>query len=102
DDESHQHVLQIAADHVELAHRPVDHAHDRVDERDPESHEGVEHADHDSGDRGLDDEVGREHPSGTVRSDYFFTYCSTTSASFQSWLGLVYWRIRTGGTQLCQ
>ena len=57
------HILDVAAQHVELAHRPVDHPDDAVDEGDAERHQRVQHADHHAGDERLDQELGAVHPS---------------------------------------
>ena len=43
---SNQHVLHVAADHVELAHGPVDHLHDAVDEGDAQGHQAVDGTNH--------------------------------------------------------
>src|SRR5690606_28664858 len=37
--------LQVTPDHVELAHGPVDHLHDAIDEGDPHAHQTIQNAD---------------------------------------------------------
>src|SRR5579884_2279040 len=48
-------------DHVELAHGPVDHPHDAVDEGDPHGHQAVNRPDDQPREHVLDEE-GRVHP----------------------------------------
>jgi hypothetical protein len=55
------HILDIASQHVEFAHRPIDHPHDAVDERDAQRHQRIDHPDHQSGDERLDEQFGAEH-----------------------------------------
>jgi hypothetical protein len=55
--------LEVPANHVELAHRPIDHLDDAVDEGDAERHERIEHADHNACDQGLDKELSGKHAS---------------------------------------
>jgi hypothetical protein len=56
-----QQVLQVTANHIELAHRPIDHLDDAVDEGDSERHERIEHADHNARDQSLNKQLGGEH-----------------------------------------
>src|SRR5262249_27031491 len=99
-------VLHVAADHEELAHRPVDHLHDAVDERDAEGHQAVDHADHHARQHVLDREE-RVHDARAqclegIQSPVLKSGGNTILASLNDMSGFVYWVIIIGGVHCCQ